>query len=379
MTQSPAIPSSTRRRVFYAAIGIVALGIACTAIQLTANLSYDDALLNFESLAEDAEHSHSALVNEISTFDAAIDSADSITVSASTHLMDASLKEELVVVLRDAESTTAQLTAVTEQQIPQAVAKQEWAWELFGATAQLNADRETATRLIASFDSASNDAASAVSALEDAGSAALTSAATAAEAFESEHVSARNPDIVALRVAAQQVLDAADTLDSTASAAYSDLENAAVQMLASEHAELFEKAGPLNDSRIEVEAFARSLAPGLLLDFDWSPLVNDFGHGDSMGGYATWWFDGPGYANIELSNSVAEYWPSDRSKALVAHEVGHAISVRCDGMYDDSSQENIEDWATAWAISMGYLSASNGTASYGAPPQELIDAAAGCR
>lgn len=379
MTQSPAPPSPTGRRLIRVAIGVLAVGIACTIVQLTANLSYDDALIRFESAAADAEKGHSLLVDDLGTLENAIDAASSITEDASGNLMDASLKEALADAVSAAETRTDRLARAAEKRIPQITAKPEWPWELWGATARLNADRETAAQLVKNFVSAGEDAVTALSTVQEAGSPALTSAADAAEQFEADHISARNPDIVALRSAAGRVLDAVDTLDSAASAAYSDLETAVTQMLASEHAELLEKAGPLNDARFEVETFARSLAPGLLLDFDWSPLVNGFGYSDSMGGYATWWYGDPGYANIDLSNSVAQYWPGDRSKALVAHEVGHAISVRCDGMYDDSSQENIEDWATAWAISMGFINSSNGTATYGAPSQALIDAAAGCR
>ena len=128
-----------------------------------------------------------------------------------------------------------------------------------------------------------------------------------------------------------------------------------------------------------MEAFARSLAPGVLLEFDWGPLVNGAGYNGSMGGYTTWWWDDPGRAVIQLSDSVAEQWPAERSRALVAHEVGHAISVKCEGMYDSSTQDSIEKWATAWAISMGFTDDANGVWAYGYPPQNYIDAAAGCR
>lgn len=379
MTQSSAPPISNGHRFLRVAIGVLAVGILCTLVQLAANLGFDGALTRFETAAAEAEQSRTSLVDDLSALDEAITAGTHIAADASDELMDVSLKDSLISAIGDAATDSQRLAVIAEEQIPRTSEKPRWAWELIGVAAQLDADRETAAQLIVRFDSASEDAVITLNALDKAGSSALISAADASEAFESAHVSARNPDIVALRSAAERVLDAADALDATASSAYADLETAVVQMLDSEHAELMERAGPLNDARAEVEAFARSLAPGLLLDFDWSPLVNGYGYSDSMGGYATWWYGSPGYANIELSNSVAEYWPGDRSEALVAHEVGHAISVRCDGMYDDSSQELIEDWATAWAISMGYLSSSNGTATYGSPSQELIDAAAGCR
>lgn len=263
--------------------------------------------------------------------------------------------------------------------MPQSDEKPSWAWELFGETTQLNSDREAAGDLAADRDVASEAAVDAAGTISEAGLAAVASAADAATGFEAAHISARNLDIIALRTAAEKLQQSESTLDETTASSYTDLENAASQMLTSEQAEIAEKGGPLYNARLEIEAFARALAPGVLLDFDWSELVGGYGYADSMGGYATWWYGDPGYATIELSNSVAAYWPGARSEALVAHEVGHTMSIKCKGMYDDSTQENVEAWATAWAISMGYTDIANGTSAYGAPPQSLIDAAAGCR
>ncbi len=53
--------------------------------------------------------------------------------------------------------------------------------------------------------------------------------------------------------------------------------------------------------------------------------------------------------------------------------------MKCQSMYDSSTQDSIEKWATAWAISMGYTDDANGVWAYGYPPQNYIDAAAGCR
>ena len=207
---------------------------------------------------------------------------------------------------------------------------------------------------------------------------ALTSAASTAGSLESAHVSARNDSVIALRDAVEEV-SASFTLDAQAVDAFASLQVASARLVESEGAELAEKAGPLLDARLEVEAFARSIAPGVLLEFDWAPIVNGFGYDGGMGGYTTWWWDEPGRAVIELSDSVAEQWPNARSQALVVHEVGHAISVKCADMYDASTQDSIEKWATAWAISMGYTDDANGVWAYGYPPQSYIDAAAGCR
>lgn len=372
-------PRRGRSRPIWTGVGILLVAGACTAVQLSANLGYDDALTSFEATIDDAEDSGLLLDDELAELDSTLAVASGIADADSGTLMDAATKAALAAAIADAQTTVADSTTVREQPLPSAEEKPTWAWELLGETTQLHTDRDAADDLIADFDAAGETADDATGAVQDAGSAAIASAADAAVGFEAAHVSARNLDIIALRSAAEQVQQSRENLDEIAAAAYAELEAAAAQMLVSEQAELAEKSGPLYDARLEIEAFARSLAPGVLLDFDWSELVNGYGYADSMGGYATWWYHDPGYATIELSNSVAVYWPSARSQALVAHEVGHTISVKCDGMYDDSTQENIEAWATAWAISMGFTDVANGTSAYGAPPQSMIDAAAGCR
>ena len=155
--------------------------------------------------------------------------------------------------------------------------------------------------------------------------------------------------------------------------------SAASQLRASNQAELDEKAGPLLDQRLAAEGFARSLAGDVLIDFDWAPIVNGYGSGGTVGGLAAWIPDSGGYATITLSDSVAAFWPSALSQALVAHEVGHAVSVRCGDRFDASTRAANEAWATAWAISRGFTGDGNGVSIYGSPPQELIDAAATCR
>lgn len=381
VTTQASAPRPRRKRagVIWAGIGLVLVAGGGGGVQVGANLGYDDALISFESAIDAAEHSSLLLDDELVALDGTLATASGIADADSGALMDAPSKKMLTVAVDEAATTAADGAAVRAQQLPSAQEKPGWAWELFGATAQLNSDRDAAGDLVDDFAAAGDAAGDAASTVEEAGIVAITSAADAATGFEAAHASARNLDIISLRSAAQRLQSSEAPLDETTASAYADLEAAAAQMLMSEQAELAEKSGPLYDARLEIEAFARSLAPGVLLDFDWSELVNGYGYADSMGGYATWWYDDPGYATIELSNSVAAYWPSTRSQALVAHEVGHTISVKCDGMYDDSTQENIEAWATAWAISMGFTDIANGTSAYGAPSHSLIDAAAGCR
>jgi hypothetical protein len=265
-----------------------------------------------------------------------------------------------------------------DQDRPVAAKKPSAFWDLFAASGELAAHTRDLDDLAADLESMSPPLTTAGAAVTDAGTAVLRSAAEAAPAFESAHLSAKNDAVIALREAASQASDTT-TLDAAAVEALVAMQEAAGQVVATEQAELAEKVGPLQTARVEIEAFARSLAPGVLLEFDWSQVVNNAGYNGSMGGLTTWWWDDPDRAVIELSNSVAEQWPADRSKALVAHEVGHAISVKCEDMYDSSTQDSIEKWATAWAISMGYSDDANGVWAYGQPPQSYIDAAYGCR
>lgn len=371
-------PSRRRTGLILTALGILVIGATCAGTQWAANVGYDDALLAFEDAADDAEASQDDLERTLLALTDTTDVATTVAETDSGNLMDAASKETFTAALSEAAEAQDQAAELIEERLPEATEKPAWAWELFGATAELNTESDELVDDQSSFDEASSAVATASDAVNTTGTAAVLSAAEAAGAFESAHVSARNTDIIALRRAAERLSRAA-ALDATSAEAYAELESAAAQMLSSEQAELAEKQGPLHDARVEIEAFARDLAPGVLLDFDWSPLVNGYGEADSMGGYATWWYGEPGYANLELSDSVARYWPGDRSRALVAHEVGHAISVKCKGMYDDSDQGTIEAWATAWAIGMGFHDDANGTSAYGTPPQSLIDAAAACR
>ena len=120
-------------------------------------------------------------------------------------------------------------------------------------------------------------------ALTTAGITVISAASTAAGPFEGAHLSARNADVIALRAAAASSADPV-ALDDEAVAGFAQLQAAAAKVVESENAELAEKDGPLRTNRLEIEAFARSLAPGVLLEFDWAPTVNGYGAEGSMGG-----------------------------------------------------------------------------------------------
>ncbi|WP_336502230.1 hypothetical protein [Microbacterium paraoxydans] len=368
-----------RGRVVAGLLGaVVVIGGVATA-QVSANLGYDDArsefdtaMRTFEMQSTEVDHRYGELVDSTDAGHMILDTGD-----ASLPVPDEAWTT-LSAAVADGEAIGAEVEKVAAAKPPQSGEKPSWFWELFGATAELHADRERVEDLVDDLRKASTDAAAGGTAVSDSGVAVITAAGDAATAFETAHLSARNAAVIALRDAASDAA-AVTTVDDTTATVYVALQNAAAQVVTTEAEELAEKAGPLRNARLEIEAFARSLAPGVLLEFDWAPVVNGAGYNGSMGGYTTWWWDEPGRAVIELSNSVAEQWPAERSRALVAHEVGHAISVKCQDMYDSSTQDSIEKWATAWAISMGFTDDANGVWAYGYPPQNYIDAAAGCR
>ena len=117
----------------------------------------------------------------------------------------------------------------------------------------------------------------------------------------------------------------------------------------------------------------------MLLEFDWAPVVNGFGQGDSYGGWATVNEGGDPNSSISLSDSIARDWPSAIAQAVVVHEVGHAMSGKCPWIFTPATHEESEAWATAWAIGMGYDGPGNGESLYGRPSADLVDLSRGCR
>jgi len=153
----------------------------------------------------------------------------------------------------------------------------------------------------------------------------------------------------------------------------------------SEASELAEKdqGDGLADTRLEIEEFVRSIVGDARVDFDWAPIVNGLGEGVSAGGYVEWHYLDGGYATMQLSNSVAAYWPDPRFEGLVAHESGHVITSQCQDMLNDTFDGDAELMATAWAIGMGFDDPwGNGVDFYfdGVPPdQELVEQTKSCR
>jgi hypothetical protein len=216
--------------------------------------------------------------------------------------------------------------------------------------------------------------------LADALDAVLDAAATGAATIETSNFDANNAPRIAFRAATAALADPEPTQVGEALAAYLD---AAHALEASHAAELAEKAGPLFEARLAVQDFARSLSGGVLLEFDWAPVVNGYGTGGSYGGTSYWTTADGGQATITLTDSVAAQWPGDGVQALVVHEVGHAILARrdCNELFFESDlyPGEEESWATAWAIGLGYTADGSGESVYGRPSDALIALSAACR
>ena len=147
-------------------------------------------------------------------------------------------------------------------------------------------------------------------------------------------------------------------------------------MRASHAAEEAEKSGSLYGLRAEVEAYARSIAGGALLDFNWQPTVIGY----NMAGTATIESRPPYfYSTITLTNSIAENWGEIVPLSLVTHEVGHAITSKCMDTFNAAFGGDYELWATAWAMSWGYPAGASGADSYGTPSPDQVAAAGTCR
>ncbi|MGW9629693.1 hypothetical protein ACWGST_03255 [Agromyces sp. NPDC055520] len=220
--------------------------------------------------------------------------------------------------------------------------------------------------------------AAADQATSDSGMAFLAAVAPVAASVEAANGSARNVERIEYRNAVE-LLSSGVTWGFDASARLDGYVTAAAALQSTHAAEEAEKAGPLYDRRVAVEAYARSIAGGVLLEFDWAPIVIGYGENGSAGGTATWDTWEGGLSTITLSNSIAEQWDDPLMVALVTHEVGHAITSKCYELVGEYANDN-EPWAVAWAIGQGHTDPNgNGEWLYGHPSDELIERSKGCR
>jgi hypothetical protein len=214
--------------------------------------------------------------------------------------------------------------------------------------------------------------------LATAAEAMFASAGAVAPAYESANWVATVDSRLGFRRSVSNLTDA--TLDTAGISALQRYIDATVALEASHQAEVASFAGPLFDNRIAAQAFANSIAGGVILDFDWVPELFGYGGNNGMAGQATLESDGTNfYSSITLTDSVAERWGGGASESITAHEVGHAITMKCIDIFNAHFAGDYEAFATAWAIGMGYTNNANGTSAYGRPSDDLVAVTLSCR
>ena len=347
--------------------------LAATAI---ANLRFDAAVAAHRvAVAEAAAAGESAAAVEADAGATAEIAASALT--APDPLVDTAAKSALSAAAGELDALIA---GAPETEFPaptRPLSRPVWFADLDAASELLTGETERLTDSAADADAYAADLAVADGAVSVSGDAYVDAIAPVAAAVEAANGSARNIERIEFRNTVEQLAsstwgyDAAERIDAYVAAA------AALQ--STHAAEEAEKAGPLYDRRVAVEAYARSIAGGVLLEFDWAPIVIGYGDNGSAGGTATWDTWEGGLSTITLSNSIAEQWGDPVMAALVTHEVGHAITSKCYDLVGEYADDN-EPWAVAWAIGMGHTDANgNGEWLYGRPSDELIERSKGCR
>lgn len=389
----PPAPAERRRqrpptRVIVAmlimSIAAVTLSVLAALDHLNAQVEYDTAVQARGSAALKLTAAHAELTEATETGSVALRAATDTIAVASDGFVGAA--EKLALAEAGAALEAALLPAETHLDSPLDIRTLE------DMPATLPRLREEIAQLraeITSFEADAEDQleiageiADAEETTEDAGDALLLTAAPLADALGAKYYSATNSAYIDFTNARDRLDRAVGSWGPAVAGDIEDYIAAAGALAASHAAEEAQKAGPLYAKRAAIEAFARSIAGGVRLDFDWANVVN--GHGDNdnrYSGTATWNLDHGGYSTITLSNNIATYWNFDphTTHALVAHEVGHAITSKCYTLFAKSFGSDDEVWATAWAIGMGHDNDGSGSGIYGRPSNELIELSKACR
>jgi hypothetical protein len=210
--------------------------------------------------------------------------------------------------------------------------------------------------------------------------AAAEDIAASAEEIARAELAAHPDATFRTRQALEGLLDGtAGGASATGADGFTALATAVAEVRASHDAEVARAAEfPV---RAEIEAFARSIANGVELDFAWAYEVAGMTSDVWYAGTAEFEVDGPDWGLITLTESIERDWGLDpNAEAVVVHEVGHVQVVReaCRAPFEDFGGDH-EAWATAWAIGMGYDLPGAGIEAYGRPSDAQVAAAADCR
>ena len=364
------------------ALLVVLLGsFAAAAVHTFAGERYEDAVTTHRAAVDDATELLAVLRDREPPAASTAEIADGL-LTAPDRLVDVPAKAVLAAATASlrAELATA---AEIDPDLPESAAGSDrpiWYADLDDVADRLGAETEALRELAEAARRSAGGLESAEEATRTSGLAFLAAMPAAATAVEGANVSARIPDRIAFRAAAAAVSETAGRWEGEAPERVAAYVDAATTLEASHAAEDAEKAGPLYERRIAVEAFARSIAGGVPLEFDWALTANGFGQGGSYGGTAEWNLADGGWASITFSDSVAALWDDFGVRSLIAHEVGHAITAKCHAtvMTPEIVTDN-EQWATAWAIGWGYTGDGSGESLYGRPSDELIELSRACR
>lgn len=367
------------RLTWVAWIGVAAIAVAgAAAVHVWANRSFDEADADLRRAIARAAEARDDLEIDAQVTSATLTSAGQVVDSASDVMVDVGARDALASTLAQVTETVADAEEVLGTPLPTSPGKPLWAWELLGLREELQLRAAAATEATSLAEGSADAVTSGAAVLDEAGVALFATVAPAAAELEAANISARTIVVLDFRDAAYAA-GSMKRLGSGAAVAFATYADRTQVLVESAASELAEKAGPLYATRLEIEAYARSIAGGVVLDFDWKDVVAGIGGDAGIGGTATWATPRGGFSTITLSHSVAWWWPSADARALVAHEVGHAITSKCHELFDSEDAEANEEWATAWAISMGHTADGNGTQAYGAPSQKMIDVASTCR
>ena len=139
---------------------------------------------------------------------------------------------------------------------------------------------------------------------------------------------------------------------STSASGFTALTDAVAALRAS-HAAV-EAAHAEYPVRAEIEAFARSIAQGVTLDFAWAYEVAGMPSDGWYAGTAEFWPEDGGLgAHHAEPQHRATAWGDENATAVVVHEVGHTQAIResCTPIFEGPEfNGDHEMWATAWAI-----------------------------
>ncbi|MCS5716248.1 hypothetical protein NVV95_17000 [Herbiconiux sp. CPCC 205716] len=255
-------------------------------------------------------------------------------------------------------------------------------WELTAEADQLEADAHRA-------DTVATTLLATAEATDAAEEAVVTAEATYFSSLATRAQSEIDTNTLASRKSQVDLSYLIDTAADPALADYRDaefvasLDSARQALRDSQAVEAAEADDPAFATRREIEAYARSLSAGVVLDFVWAPEVNGLGENWLSGTAETYDSDG-GWSIISLNYTVEEAWADgdENARALVAHEVGHTQVIRdvCEPLFTGPVfASDHETWATAWSIGLGFDLPGSGIEAYGRPTDDQIATAAGCR